>query len=255
MTDIIIINYNSSKYLRKCLESLSISGVSKKNIWIIDNNSDDKTSDDMTIWSEYSEHNIYNMKNVGFTAACNQGISLTKAKYVLLLNPDTEVIGAAVQVLEDYMEKNLDVAIAGAKLLYPDGGIQYSCRKFPNFVTFMLRALKVGNNSKIMRSHLMMDYDHNTVRNVDWVLGSCMMIRRGALENVGLLNERYFLYYSDIEYCWRAKRFGWKVAYVPNAIVKHYYQRVSSNIGMRNSLMWSHLRSAIRFFVSTYFDS
>ena len=126
MTDIIIINYNSSKYLRKCLESLSISGVSKKNIWIIDNNSDDKTSDDMTIWSEYSEHNIYNMKNVGFTAACNQGISLTKAKYVLLLNPDTEVIGAAVQVLEDYMEKNLDVAIAGAKLLSPSYSPSFS---------------------------------------------------------------------------------------------------------------------------------
>jgi hypothetical protein len=192
---------------------------------------------------------IYNMKNVGYTKACNQGIMMSSSKYVLILNPDIQVGNGSVKRLYEYMER-YDVAVVGGKLMYFDGKLQYSCRTFPSPLTFLYRALQIENN-KTIRTHLMYDFDHGEPRDVDWLLGSCLMIRRKVLDEIGFLDEKYFMYYSDVEFCWRVHKNNWKVTYVPDSEMFHYYQRQSAK-GVPGFLALSHLRSAVRFFVKRY---
>lgn len=197
-------------------------------------------------------HVVANRENLGYSRAVNQAIRAATGRYVLILNPDIEVIPGAIDELARHLDAHPDTGIAGGKLLNPDGSLQYSCRTFYTLFTLLHRRTPIGRlfpNSSVVRDHLMLDWDHESVREVDWMLGACLMVRNEAIRDVGLMDERFFMYFEDVDWCYRMKQHGWKVVYVPGARMKHVHRRDSARGGgIFNRRILAHLNSMFRFF-------
>ncbi len=247
---IIIVSYNTRDFIKTCLRALAerTKDVACETI-VVDNASRDGSVE--MIEKEFPEVNLVkNAANHGYAKAVNQGISRSRGRYFLILNPDIEVAEGSVKNLWTFMEGNARVGIAGARLLYPDGSLQMSCRTFYTLPTMLLRRTFLGKvfpNAKIVREHLMLDWDHNSEREVDWILGACMMVRREAYESLGGMDERFFLYLEDVDWCFRMKKHGWRVYYVPQAVMTHYHRRESARFLPDRKLL-SHLFSTFRFY-------
>lgn len=247
---VVIVSYNTKDLLRNCLKSILCgdSGLISE-IIVVDNNSWDGSP--QMVAEEFPEVLIIkNTKNLGYAKAVNQGIRQSRSKYILILNPDIEVMEGSILNLWRFMETHPDVGIAGAQLLNPDGSIQMSCRTFYTFPVFLLRRTPLGRlfpNAKVLRKHLMADWDHQSDREVDWVLGACLMVRREALDSVGGMDERFFLYFEDVDWCYRMKKHGWKVYYVHSARMKHLHRRESAKI-LPDMKVVSHFLSMIHFY-------
>ena len=167
---------------------------------------------------------IVNERSRGFSENNNLVIRRTLAPYFLMLNPDTTVGEGAIDRLAAFMEATPEAGACAPKLLYPDGRLQLSCRNFPSVRSTLVRRspLKILlREGRIARDYTMADWDHDSPREIDWAFGACLLIRRSALEEVGELDERFHLFCEDIDWCYRAKRRGWKVYYVPDAVVRH----------------------------------
>ncbi len=247
---IIIVSYNTREFLRHCLESLKRDESNKiGEIIVIDNRSGDGSVEMIT--NEFPEVTLVrNRSNLGYARAVNQGVRLSRCKYFLILNPDIEITDRAVENLWSFMGSNPDVGIAGSKLLNPDGTLQTSCRTFYTLPIVLLRRTLLGKifpNSKLIRKHLMLDWDHGSDRQVDWVMGACMMVRREAYEAVGGMDERFFLYLEDVDWCYRMQKHGWKVYYVHSAVMKHHHRRESARL-LPDRRFFSHLFSTFRFY-------
>jgi GT2 family glycosyltransferase/lipopolysaccharide/colanic/teichoic acid biosynthesis glycosyltransferase len=188
-------------------------------------------------------------KNLGYAGAVNLGLRLSAAEYVLILNPDVFVTSGALDTLVRAMDDDPRIGIAGPKLLNPDGTLQYSCRSFYTIKTLLLRRTFLGKlfpNHRVLKEHLMSDWDHAEPRDVDWMIGGSLMIRRKMIDDVGGMDERFFLYFEDVDWCYRANQRGWRVHYVPDAVMYHHHRRESAKgffgIGMRR-----HLESWLRY--------
>ncbi len=187
--------------------------------------------------------------NWGFAAGCNVGRKRTRAPFLLFLNPDVVLLPGSLDSMVSYLASNRDVGVLGCRLLNPDGTLQLSCRRFYNWKSALLRRTPLGKlrpHDPELISHLMLDYDHARPAEVDWVLGTCLMTRRGALEEVGGMDDRFFLYFEDVDVCYRMKRHGWRVVYYPEAAMIHHHARQSAR-GWAHLAAWLHLRSMIRF--------
>lgn len=173
---------------------------------------------------------LSNNRNRGVGPARNQGIQQANGRYILLFDDDAEVRGDGLEKLLDFMETRPEVGICGGKLVSPDGELQYSCRGDTTPWTILYRRSLIGKlfpNSKVLTEHLMLDYDHREAREVDWVQGACLMIRREIIDLLGPL-KHYFHGPEDQEICFRAKSHGWKVYYYPKAEFVHQYSRLSA---------------------------
>ena len=138
--------------------------------------------------------------------------------------------------------------VLAPRLVYADGQLQLSVRRFPTLRAILLRAVRLdGLFPAAPRRYLMQDWDHGQGRVVDWVMGACLLLRRAALEEVGLLDEGFFMYYEDMDLCQRMWRQGWQVWYEPSIAVRHEHQRNSASL-VPNRLTWVHLRSLVRLF-------
>lgn len=241
-----IVNYNSRADLIGCLESLGAAHAT----FVVDNASPESIRDleDKYKWANF----IFNEKNLGFGAANNIALKKASTRYFLICNPDIRFRDGTIGALVDYMEAHADTAIAGPKLVNEDGTLQYSCRRFPTLATFFARGFFPGKKPRFMRGYLMADADHSKPMDVDWVLGSCMLARRDALAKLGGFDESHFMYYEDIDLCYRAKKAGMKVAYVPQAEAVHRYKRESAQ-GLFNKLKLHHTVNAMRFFARRMF--
>jgi GT2 family glycosyltransferase len=247
---IAIVSYNTREYLQRCLATLAQAGTARAyEVIVVDNDSTDGSPE--VLRAEHPEVRlIANRENVGYSRAVNQAIRCAAGAYVLILNPDIEVIPGSVDALAQHMDENPETGIAGGKLLNPDGTLQYSCRTFYTLSTLLHRRTPIGKlfpNSRIVRDHLMLDWDHESVREVDWMLGACLMVRREAIRDVGLMDERFFMYFEDVDWCYRMKQHGWRVMYVPEAPMRHVHRRESARGGVNRRLL-AHLSSMFRFF-------
>ena len=189
----------------------------------MDNASTDGTADH--IRKNYPDiHLIANNKNMGFAAAANQGIDASSSEYILLINADCEVYEHSMDRLMEYLEDNPKAAIAGPRILNSDGTIQYSCRTFPSFLDAAIHTLlaHIYPNNPVTRKYKLMDVSRDKPFKVDWVSGSCMMIRRKALKDTGLFDEKYFMYVEDIDLCYQMWQKGWEVHYMPHSEVLHH---------------------------------
>jgi GT2 family glycosyltransferase len=247
---IVIVSYNTREFMRNCLASLDgdRSGLVRE-VVVVDNCSTDGSVE--TIEVEFpSVKLIKNTSNLGYARAVNQGLKHSTGRYSLILNPDIEITEGAIEGLWSFMETNPRAGIAGAKLVNPDGSLQFSCRTFYTFSIVLLRRTFLGKlfpNSRRIRDHLMLDWDHDSDREVDWVLGACMMVRREAYEATGGMDERFFLYLEDVDWCFRMKKHGWGVYYVHSAVMKHHHRRESARLLPDRKFM-SHLFSTFRFY-------
>jgi hypothetical protein len=250
MTDlsISIVNYNSRADLIGCLESIKAQGQSPAGtvpICVIDNASTESIRDleEKYKWVDF----VYNKTNIGFGAANNIALKKASTKYFLICNPDIRFKDGTIESLTGYMDAHEDIAISGPKLVNEDGTLQYSCRRFPTLATFLARGLFPGKKPKFMRDYMMMDADHSKPMDVDWVLGSFMLARRDALAKLGGFDESHFMYYEDIDLCYRVKRAGLRVVYAPQAEAVHTYKRESAQ-GLFNRLKFHHAINAMKFF-------
>lgn len=229
---IIIVSYNSKDKLSSALPSLKAAGL-KQNVEVVlvDNNSTDGSA--QYAKSVYPGIKVIeNKQNLGYSAAINLGLRSSASNYCLILNPDVEVMPGSIEVMLEYALKNPRVGIAGCKLLNDDGSLQYSVRRFLDLRTYLyrftpLRGIMAG--SALERYYLMQDWDHKDNRLVDWVLGGCMLVKKEAFQSVGMMDERFFVYFEDVDWCFRMWENGWKVAYVAEAAMFHKHLRTSAN--------------------------
>ncbi len=222
---IIIVNYNVKHHLRECLQSIyrSTKGVSFE-ITVVDNNSTDGSVD--TVKSEFPGVKlIENWQNLGFAKATNQVLREYEGKYVLLLNPDTVVLPNALDKMVEFMDENPRTGALGCRLLYPDGSLQPSCRSFPTLITAFFENTgleKLFLRNRIIGRHRIGHWDYNDIREVDQPMGSALMVRRETITQVGLMDEQFYIYYEDVDWCFRIKKRGWKIYFIPRAEIIHY---------------------------------
>jgi GT2 family glycosyltransferase len=224
---IVIVNWKTPALLAGCLDSVyEDSGAKGFEVWVVDNASADGSVE--MLRERYPQVRLVaNDENVGFSRACNQVIPLTEGKYVLLLNPDTVVVGDAVSALADFLDADTGCGAAGPKVLNPDGTLQLACRRaFPDPAAAFFRLTYLSRlfpNNAMFARYNMTFADEDALLEVDALSGSCMMVRCEAIDRVGLLDEDIFMFGEDIDWCWRIKQAGWTVHYVPQAAVYHYH--------------------------------
>ena len=243
---ILIVHYETPDLLRQCLCSLFATPSDQPfEVIVIDNTSVDPAVKELPeVFPQVVFH--FNRENIGFSKGNNQGIRMGQGKYCMIANPDTVMDGTAIQGMTAFMDEHPDVGVAAPRLVNPDGSLQFSCRRFPTLRTLLLRVFRLdGLFPRLANRYLMRDWDHAEARSVDWVMGACMVLRRQALDAVGLLDEGFFMYYEDIDLCLRMWQEGWKVYYEPGVVVRHEHRRTSAAFPP-NRLTWVHARSLIR---------
>jgi hypothetical protein len=241
---IIIVNRNTKEYLLRCLRAvLENEKRTEWNIIVVDNGSRDGSAAE--VGNTFPSIDlIENERNLGFAKAVNQGLQKASGRYVLLLNPDTQVKKRAIGELILFMDAHPDAGIAGARLLNSDGSRQNSIANFPSLATELL-------NKSLLR-WLFPEKFPGKERNysepieVDSVIGACMMVRRDAIEKVGLLDEDYFLYLEETDWCFRIRKAGWKVYHVPQAEVSHFQGKSAEQDKKRAKV--EYYRSRYHFF-------
>lgn len=223
---IIIVNYNVRPFLENALVSLhkAMEGIEGE-IFVVDNASDDGSVE--MIQSKFPEvHLLLNAKNLGFAAANNLALYRAQGKYILLINPDTIVQEDTLHKMMDFFDKNPDVGLAGCKILNPDGTLQLACRRsFPTpWIAFtkIVGLSSLFPNTKMFGRYNLTYLNPNETYEVDAVSGSFMFLRREVYKKVGGLDEQFFMYGEDIDWCYRIQQTGWKIFYVHPTQIIHY---------------------------------
>lgn len=225
---IIIVSWNVRDLLRTCLRSIAAGrGDLDLEVVVVDSGSSDGTPQMVEEASgelAFPVRLIARPDNVGFPKGNNIGIRQARGRYILLLNPDTEIVDDALRVMISYLEENEDVGVVGPQLRYPDGSVQSSRRRFPTVVTAFLEStwLEPWAPARLLERYYVLDRPDDATSNVDWVVGACLLTRREVVEQVGLLDEDYFMYSEELDWCRRIKTAGWRVVYLPAAKVIHH---------------------------------
>lgn len=231
---ICIVTLKSRDRLLACLSSLfEQTQTTNVDVVVVDNNSQDGTAEQ--IRAQYpAVHLIANNENLGFSKAVNQGLKVLNARYLVLLNPDALVLNQALDHLVEFMDENPAVGICAPKVFNQNGTVQFQSRRGEprpwNVFSYFLGLSKLFPKDPRFSGYLLTYIDNTKVNEVDAVSGSCMMIRREVIDEIGYLDERYFAYQEDTDYCVHARQAGWKVCYVPTAEVMHYGGKGGSNI-------------------------
>jgi GT2 family glycosyltransferase len=219
-----IVSYNSLGFLKECLRSIFENPPAVDySVIVVDNASADGTSEFLK--KNYPEIKlILNDTNIGFAAANNQAIKNSDSRYIILMNSDCEVYKKSLDNLVEFMDRNPDAGIAGPKIINSDGTVQMSCRRFPSLLDAAAHNIlgDIFPDNPFSKKYKLADIPRDNPSRVDWVSGSCMIIRRGALEDTGMLDERYFMYVEDVDICYRMWQKKWAVYYCPDAEIMHH---------------------------------
>lgn len=196
-------------------------------IFVIDNASGDSTLTMLKSFANNAEKiNILpNKQNIGFAKANNIGIRKCRGKYILILNPDTEILPATLETMYNFMENNLPCGLAGCKHLNPDLTIQPSIRKFPDLFSQILILLKIHRiwpNLKILKKYFASDFDYSKTQTVDQLAGSCILCRRGLIDRIGMFDEKFYIWFEDVDLCYRSQMAEFLNYYLANAAIIHH---------------------------------
>ncbi len=241
---ICIVSYQTRQYLSRCLKSIYAHPPRRSfEVIIADNGSTDGTGE--WLQGEFPQVKvIQNTQNLGYTAAMNQALRLATGEYLVQLNPDTEVEQGAFDTLADFLDVHPEVGICGPKVLNPDGTLQRSCRRgesTPLAVMAHFSGLdRLFPQNPRFAQYWLSYYPEDEIHPVAGVSGSCMMIRRQVVDQIGYLDERFFAYQEDADYCFRARQAGWKVMYVPTAKILHYGGLGGSHVQPYRSIIEWH---------------
>jgi GT2 family glycosyltransferase len=233
------VSWNARRYVEECLQSLEAQDISRRlEIIVVDNASTDG-SPAMIRQCFPKVTVVQNDQNVGFARANNIGIQRTTGRYIFLINSDVNVSPDCLRQVLEYMEQNRAVGLLGPRMLSPDGKTARSCMRFPTLWNSLCRALALDtlfSKSRWFGGFLMRDFEHDRTADVEVLNGWFWSVRREALERVGLLDERFFIYGEDIDWCRRFQQAGWRVVFYPHATALHYGGASSSNAPVRFSI-------------------
>lgn len=252
---IIILNYKMDGLVKNCLKSIYAHANSANvEVIVVDNNSGDGCE---TMVSNHfpQARFIQTGENYGYAKGNNIGIAEAKGRYILLANPDIVFLDPVFDDMIALMDKHDRVGMATVQLRSPDGSIQPGAWKFHALTTPLYQRIRVLRDSKAGQEAIqdfeMRDWNREDSRPVDWVQGSCMIVRRDALKDVGLLDEDFFMYFTDVDWCRRCWEAGWKVYYFSQPKVVHYYHRESAEtLGLRslnNKVTRIHIKDWLRY--------
>ena len=244
--DIVVVNYNAGAYLQRCLATvISASVGSTCEIHVVDNASADG-SGQAAAAAHPQIHFLENPDNRGFGRAANQGIAAGDARYVFVLNPDSEIRAGTIADLVAAADAEPSVAAFGVLTTEPDGTVYPSARCIPTLRDAVGHALlgPFAPNNRFTRAYTLADWNRRTARDVDWVSGSCMLLRRTAIEQAGAFDPGYFMYAEDADLCTRLRAAGWRVRFTPVLTVMH--ERGVSTKGSRR-MIYEHSRSIERY--------
>jgi GT2 family glycosyltransferase len=255
---IIITSYKSHELLKLCLDSV------KKNTQNIESEiivAESESGEDSEIMmrEDFPDAKFFPFKeNVGFQALLKKGIEESSGKYIFILNGDMIATEGSIKKLLDYLKNNPDVGMVGPKLLNFNGTLQYSCFHFyrPLTVVYRRTFLKIFRFAKKhLNWFLMKDFDHQSAKDVDWLMGSAIMISRQAMDEVGLMDSQFFMYMEDVDWCRRFWEKKYKVIYYQQSLMHHYHGQHSRGGKISgipnlffNKYTWIHIMSAVKYF-------
>jgi N-acetylglucosaminyl-diphospho-decaprenol L-rhamnosyltransferase len=241
---IVIINWNTKELLARCLQLVLKAGEGlESEVLVVDNASTDGSA--AMVQKRFPQvHLIENQENVGFARANNQVIGSSQGQYVLLLNSDTEIHPGALETLVEFMEVHPQAGGCGPRLLNPDGSLQSSCHPM---LTPWREFWRLMFLDRLWRraTYVQERWDQETPRRVEVIKGACLLLRRAALNQVGLLDERYFMYTEEMDLCYRLSQAGWELWWVPRAVVRHYGQASAKQ--MAEAMYVQLYRSKVQF--------
>jgi GT2 family glycosyltransferase len=247
MIDVVIINWNSGELLCKSVGSIIQNDAKNlvSNIIVVDNASCDESM--LHLPDVKKIRRVKNLQNLGFACACNQGFKLTSSPYVLLLNPDAMVFENTLSACVNFMESNPDIDILGCQLLNDHGRVSPSCARFPKPYRYFFHAIGL---TRILPAifhppTLMTDWDHQSSDSVEQVMGAFMFMRRSVFDRIGFFDERFFVYYEELDFSLRLKKSGGKTYF--NSKI----QAMHSGGGTTNSVvgfrLFLSLQSRLRY--------
>ena len=221
---IVIVSYNVSTFLNECLYSIKKETNCTYEIIVVDNNSEDE-SVEIVKRNHPGVHIIESQENLGFAKANNVGFRKAKGDYVFMLNPDTVILDSAIDRLVHFMDENPEIGACGPKNLNPDLTLQYNCHHFPTLSMSLIECLQLKRffpkNKFFGREH-MTYWNYNEVKEVDWITGCSLLFRKKLLDQIGDLDENYFMYSEECDFCYRLKQQIWKTVFNPRASLVHY---------------------------------
>lgn len=233
---VVIVSWNAKKYLEQCLQSIrSCSDASAAEIIVVDNASTDGSHE--IVRQRFSDVKlICNSSNLGFAKANNIGISQSHGKYIFLINSDVVVYPNCFSSMINYMEAQQQIGVLGPRITGFDGKVQRSCMGYPSLWNSFCQAILFSTlfpRIKLFNGYELSHWAHDEVKEVDVINGCFWAIRRKAIEEIGLMDENFFMYAEDIDWCKRFNNAGWKVVYYPLAEAVHYGGASSSNAPIR----------------------
>lgn len=253
---IIVTSYRNPALLKICLDSIKkCAGNIAYELIVVDGATEEDM--EMMMREDYPGVKFFSFKeNVGFQALVKKGIENSCGEYVLILNGDIIVTPDSMQDMLKFLKENTEIGMVGPKLLNFNGTLQPSCFRFYKPMTIIYRRTLLGKFSfakKHLDWFLMKDYDHKEAKEVDWIMGSAIMISKIAIKKVGLLDPRYFMYMEDVDWCRRFWDNGFKVIYFPLVGMHHYHGKGSAKGGIIMSLFfnkytWIHIISGFKYF-------
>ncbi|MEP4147474.1 MAG: glycosyltransferase family 2 protein [Halioglobus sp.] len=236
---IIIVNWNTRDMLRDCLNSIPEKNkdLSVETI-VIDNASQDGSA--TMVSTEFPQAKlIQNTDNLGFGTATNQGMRMATGRYLLLLNSDTLVHGDVLADSVHYMAANSSVGMMGCKVLNEDGSVQMTCSRFPGFMNLVLQTLGLNRlgRPRWLQRYQMLDWDRSDEREVEVISGCYLMTRRETVNQIGMLDEAFFLYGEETDWCRRCAEGGWKLVFTPVGCITHLGSGSISKLNYKRDLM------------------
>jgi len=267
---VVIVNWNVCELLERCLHSVLDAGQrvpGSPGRWrltfpdlppctveviVVDSASSDGSVE--MVRRAFPDVGLYaSEQNLGYTGGNNLGMEASHGRYVLILNPDTEVLGAALGAMVAYMDAHPEVGVLGPQLLWPDGTVQSSRRRFPRLGTALVESTflqKWFPNHPILRRYYVLDRPDDVAGEVGWVSGACMLVRRTAIEEVGLLDDGYFMYSEEMDWQKRMQASEWRVMYWPGAQVVHHEGKSSEQVVALRHIRFG--RGRVRYFEKHY---
>ena len=246
----VIIEYKSIYDVKKCINSIREKSKNLLYEIVVSSNSNYSSENKRSILKKFHGIKwIFNDKNLGFAKAMNIGIYHTSGEIVVITNPDVMIYEGSLQSAYEYLIGHEDVGIIGPKIIDNNGNLEDSCRKFMTPLDWFIRTLK----RIIFRKDILLNsrFNYNEIQIVDWVIGAFMIVKRKAMEIVGLLDEEYFLYVEDMDWCKRFWDCGFKVVYYPKLVVKYKGDRKSTLPLIKrcfiNKYSIYHFKSYLRF--------
>ncbi len=242
---VVLLTWNSRRHVEACLRSLPGAADRPVQVIVVDNGSTDGTQEMVRAFAPSAEL-IQNDRNRGVAPARNQGLEAVRAPYGVLLDVDTIVEPGALGQLLDHLDAEPDVALCGSRLVLTDGSTQPSCQRFPTLRDKLVRQLPRRMGAGLLGDVELRDWNHEGVRDVDYVVGACQAIRMSLLREVGWLDDAIFYGPEDVDLCLRFQLRGYRVSYVGDAVVRHECQRVTRH--RFDALAWRHLAGLLHYY-------